>query len=267
MSRAGHRDPLIDRGQAWSALVDLAHDRAEADREIVGERDLAELPAPARRLLDTAATGGRSDRSAVVLDMEGEIKLQRWMPFVAQQVLYPGRGFVWNATVGRPWLRFTGGDAYRDGQGSLEFRLFGLVPVVRAAGPDVARSAAGRLAAETVAWAPQALLPSAGVSWRPIDDDRAAVCQEFDGHVSDVTVTVDQQGRLRELVTMRWGTPPGEEFGLHPFGGSVTSVGVVGGRTVAVEGTVGWHWGTERQDEGQFFRYRIRGLHRPGAEG
>ena len=45
----------------------------------------------------------------------------------------------------------------------------GLVPIIRAAGPDVARSAAGRAAAEAV-WVPTALLPRYGAHWCTEDD-------------------------------------------------------------------------------------------------
>ncbi|MFA9565268.1 MAG: DUF6544 family protein [Acidimicrobiales bacterium] len=66
----------------------------------------------------------------------------------------------------------------------MEFRLHGLVPVAQASGPDVARSAAGRLAAETVAWVPQALTPQAGA----VDDEHAVVKSDFAGETVDVEV-------------------------------------------------------------------------------
>ena len=55
----------------------------------------------------------------------------------------------------------------------MHFRLHGLIPVVHSSGPDIARSGAGRLAAETVAWLPQALVPQSGAQWTPIDQHRA----------------------------------------------------------------------------------------------
>ena len=147
----------------------------------------------------------------------------------------------------------------------MQFALAGLVPVVRAAGPDIARSAAGRLAAETAVWAPQALLPASGAIWRPLDENRAVVTRSLDGEATDVTVTVDDDGILRDVHVMRWGDPDGR-FGAHPFGGTVTQTAVFNAITIASAGTAGWWFGTDRQAEGEFFRYRIRDarLGRPG---
>ena len=118
---------------------------------------------------------------------------------------WAGTGFVWEASVGKRPIRFSGGDTYWRGSGSLDFRLWGTFPVARAAGPDIDRSAAGRLAAETVAWAPQALTPQMGADWRGIDDRHAVVTLPVGEDTADVTVTVDEDGRLRELSMQRWG--------------------------------------------------------------
>lgn len=112
-----------------------------------------------------------------------------------------------------------------------------------------------------MAWTPQALLPAAGVSWRAIDDNTAIVSRDLDGDTYEVTVTVDDNGVLRDLRSMRWGNPDDGESGWYPFGGSVSKVGVFNGVSIATAGTVGWWWGTDRQPEGEFFRYRILDAH------
>ena len=139
----------------------------------------------------------------------------------------------------------------------MEFRLHGRLPVVRASGPDVVRSARGRLAAETVAWLPQALTPQAGARWTGLDDQRSVVTVDAAGQPVEVEVEVDGAGRLRSLGLERWkdsARPPG----LVPFGGSVErAFTTVDGIVVAGGGTVGWDWRTPQQGEGEFFRYRI----------
>ena len=145
---------------------------------------------------------------------------------------------------------------------SMEFRLHGLIPVVRSSGPDIARSAAGRLAAETVAWLPQALVPQAGAQWTALDHRRAVVIVAHPGSTAGVEgtaveVTVDDEGRLRSCGLGRWNgsaRPPG----LEPFGGEfddefVTPEGVrLGDRC-----RVGWGWGTDGWASGQFFTAQI----------
>ncbi len=70
----------------------------------------------------------------------------------------------WALVVGGRVVRFVGADLLGPHGARMEFRLHGIVPVVRASGPDTARSAGGRLAVETVAWLPQTLTPQCGAT-------------------------------------------------------------------------------------------------------
>jgi len=219
---------------------------------------LAGLPPPAKRLLDRALPSRTPLTSTVELSMEGEIRLGgRWLDFNADQILRAGDGFVWSPVVGGRLLRFVGADVLTAHDARMEFRLHGLVPVVRAFGPDVRRSAQGRLAAETVVWLPQALTPQLGARWTPIDDERAVVTLDAAGTAVDVEVVVDDNGQIRRLGLDRWNgsaDPPRAE----PFGGSVDSTFTASnGVTIAGSGAVGWGFGTDEEADSIFFRYRI----------
>ncbi len=243
----------VDRQAAWDALAapDPSPATFAADR-------LAALPDVARRALVRALAPGVSVSRVVLLEMEGEIKLRSWVPFRARQVLRAGEGFVWEASAGRGPVRFRGGDVLWRGHGSLDFRLWGIVPVARASGPDVDMSAAGRLAAETVAWAPQALLPAFGTRWRRQDNTTATVAVPVGSDTIEVTVAIDADGLIESLVTRRWGDPDSTGmFTAIPFGGAVDEHADIDGITIASSGRVGWWWGTDRQAEGEFFRYRV----------
>jgi hypothetical protein len=219
---------------------------------------LAGLPAPARRFLGRCLPGGVPLTTAVVLEMEGEIKLgKRWMPFRADQVLRAGVGFVWRPVVGRSIVRFVGSDVLGPGAARMAFKLHGLIPVVRASGPAIARSAAGRLAGETVAWLPQALTPQAGARWRGVDGERAIVTLVAAAETIDVEVTVAADGRLDSLSLQRW-KDSAEPPGFEPFGGRVEAEHVTDdGVRIAGGGIVGWGWGSPAWEEGEFFHYRI----------
>lgn len=218
---------------------------------------LDDLPEPARRLLRTAIPAGAPLATGVVLEMTGEIRLMgRWFPFTARQILRAGVGFVWQPDVGGRILRFVGADILGPDGASMEFRLHGRIPVVRADGPDIARSAAGRLAAETVVWLPQSVTPQAGGAWRAIDAERAVVAVAVPSGTIEVEVTVDRAGRVTEIGLERWNgsaKPPA----LQPFGGTVTATRSFDAVTIAERGTVGWNWHTSAQSEGEFFRYSI----------
>lgn len=217
-----------------------------------------DLPDPARRLLSRALPAGVPLATGIELTMLGEIKLgTRWLSFRAKQVLRAGVGFVWAPVVGGRFLRFTGADALGPDGASVEFRLRGRIPVVRATGPDVVRSARGRLAAETVAWLPQALTPQLGARWAEVDADRASVTIDAAGQPTEVEVEVDASGQLTGLALQRWNDsakPPA----LGAFGGSVHGLFTTAeGVAIADGGSVGWDWGTARQTDGEFFHYTV----------
>lgn len=219
---------------------------------------VAGLPEPARRFLLHVLPAGVPLANRVELEATGTIRLgSAWWPFRSTQTLTAGEGLVWSARVRRGPMVVKGADSYRDGAGTMDFRLFGLVPVARASGPDVDRSAAGRLAAETLVWLPQAATPQAGATWSPVDEQRATVTLATPAGPIEVTPTVDDEGRVVAVAMRRWSdaaTPPAE----RPFGGSITTEHVTAeGVRIAGEGGIGWGWGTDEWDEGEFFRFRI----------
>jgi hypothetical protein len=138
--------------RTWRSL------KVEPKKEVFAEAMVADLPAPARRYLCHAIILGAPLYSWAVLRMSGKIKPGQdspWMPFTAQQILTPRRGFVWKARASAGPLFLDAADHYAQGEGRMRIALFGLAPVVNAAGPELSRSALGRLLAESI------LLPSA----------------------------------------------------------------------------------------------------------
>ena len=136
----------------------------------------------------------------------------------------------------------------------------GLLPVMRASGPDVTRSAAGRAAAEAV-WVPTSLLPRFGVEWSVGDD--GAICARYGlgGEALEVGMLLDDDSMIRSVRFERWGDPDGSgTFGAHIFGGEFTAHGDFGGMRIPTEGRLGWHYGTERWPDGEFFRFRVTDL-------
>jgi hypothetical protein len=129
--------------------------------------ELEGVPELARRFLLAAIAPGTPLAVSARLGMRGSIKLGgRWLTFRAREVLSPHRGFAWAARLGGVMV---GSDRYSDGRGAMNWSLLGLIPVVRADGGDVSRSAAGRGSGEAV-WVPTALLPRFGVTWTVADD-------------------------------------------------------------------------------------------------
>ncbi|MFC3984517.1 DUF6544 family protein [Streptosporangium jomthongense] len=219
--------------------------------------EVAELPAPVRRHLVGAIAPGTPLAMAVRLRMRGSIKIRRWLPFRARQILAPHRGFVWTARVA---ALITGSDHYAAGHGGMDWKVAGLVPLVHAEEGDVSRSAAQRAGAEAC-WAPTALLPRFGATWWADDDTHIGVSHSVDGETVRTCYELTADGRIRSFVFDRWGDPDNTgSWGWHPFGGEITAWATFGGVTVPSAGRVGWFFGTGRWAEGEFFRYRITDL-------
>lgn len=205
------------------------------------------LPAPAQRYLRHAIAEGTPLAGSVELEMAGRFRTgasSPWMNMQGHELLNPPRGFVWHATMGRGMLRIHGHDLLAEGHGEMVFRLWNMLPVVHEEGPEVARSAAGRLGFESI-WIPSALLPAFGAVWEPIDQARAAVTLQIYGRPVRMVVVVDGSGALVRVVGDRWNassTPPRmETFGTSGLGMEQT----FGGYTIPTKAIAGWNPGAE----------------------
>jgi len=240
--------------RAWATLEPAAGPRERFRPELVQA-----LPEPARRYFLHAIRVGTPLAEAVELEMGGTMRLRPgwpWLPLRARELLAPPRGFVWEATVGWLPLSFSGADCYREDAGSTRFRLFGLLPIVRAAGPDVSRSARGRLAGEAI-WNPASLLPQRGVVWEPRDGGSARATLTVDGEPVRLTLAITPEGGLRSVMLERWGnqTETGR-YAAIPFGVEVLEEGEFHGYTVPRRLRGGWWYGSERCFD--FFHPEIR---------
>jgi hypothetical protein len=217
-----------------------------------------DLPEPARRWLRHAVALGTPLGGATELRMHGSIRLGTWRRFTARQVLAPPDGYIWAATARVFGLPVVGYDRLSSGTATMRWRLLGVIPVMTAAGPEIARSAAGRLAAEVV------LAPTAfrGATWtageRP---DTVVGLWRIGGDEQRVEVHIGVNGMVRGVLIQRWGRPPGAPYGQYPFGVTVEAERTFGRITIPSMVRAGWWWGTDRQDDGEFFRAEITAAH------
>ncbi|BAY11694.1 DUF6920 family protein [Calothrix sp. NIES-2098] len=255
------------------AFIALVINKIKADREIdriwrslkavpaalaFTEDMVAELPAPVQRYFLHAIAPGTPLASSVSLQMSGSFRMLQdkpWMPMQAQEIISALKGFVWKAVIGRGLSQFVGADYYTNGSGRMRFFLGGLIPIVNAHSPDLARASIGRFAGELI-WLPSALLPQRGVSWQVIDENTIQASFKIDGEPITLTLNIDADGKLLKLSVPRWGehTEDGS-FAYIPFGGVVQAEKTFGGFTIPCQMGVGWWFGTDRYSE--FFRATI----------
>jgi hypothetical protein len=218
--------------------------------------ELNVLPAPAQRMLRAAIASRTPLASGVRLRMHGEIKLKTWLPFTAEEVIVWPHGFLWSATVRQNGMPIHGFDGLVNGMGAMRWKLFGLISVLSASGPDITRSAAGRLAAETI-WLPSVLCRH-DVTWIAPDPRHGCARLTIAGETVEPAFEIDDGGQVKSVVMRRWGDPEKAGFGYHAFGGVVEQRASFEGFTIPTRLRVGYHVGTDKfESHGEFIRITI----------
>jgi hypothetical protein len=223
----------------WRAL-DRSADQAAWERLIAGQAGesrtfnasmTAGLPEPAQRYFNFTIAQGTPLRTALEIDMTGDIGLGSkdtpgYRDMTARQILAPPRGLVWKLKTGP----ISGSDGVLPDQSWTRFWLFGLIPIVRANGPDHHRSAFGRVVAEAAFWAPASLLPGDFVRWETIDENSARAVVTFGSLEQAVDVAVDEAGAPTRVVIQRWSNANAERvYREQPFGGYLSEFHEFGG--------------------------------------
>lgn len=168
--------------------------------------DVADVPAPVRGYFATVLEEGQPLVHTVELEQRGEFRLGgrdgSWKPMTAtQHYTVDPPGFLWDADIKMvPWVPVRVVDAYEFGSGSLRAMLLSALPVAESEpSPAMNEAELQRYLGEAV-WFPTALLPSAGVTWKGIDDQSARAVIEDHGNRASLVFHFDEEG-LVERVT------------------------------------------------------------------
>ena len=217
---------------AWKSL------RASAlqDMGIFDPAMVDGLPEPARRYFLYTIGEGVPLRTVAEIEMDGEIGLgdnadPRYLAMRGHQIIAPPQGFVWKVDAGSGLMSLSGSDGFDGSRSWVRFWLLSFIPVVREGGnPDHARSAFGRVIAESVFFAPAALLPREGVEWEGISPDTARATVSYRDMVQSVDISVDEEGQPHTVVIPRWSNAnPQKEYRVQPFGGRLSEFRQFGG--------------------------------------
>lgn len=243
-----------------TATVALDRLRVPADPGGFTPAEVDGVDEPVRRYLMAAIAPGTPLARAAQLEMTGTIRLgNRWVPFRSTEVLAPLHGYRWPAVAA--WGMLRGSDTYYDGEATMLWKLLGVIPVIRARGPELSRSAAGRAAAEAV-WVPTALLPRYGTRWRAVSDEHLIADVPIAGQRIAVHIRLTPEAHVRSVHLDRWTKADGTgDYGWHPFGADITKTQTFAcGLTMPAQGVGGWFHETDRWLHGQFMRYEIHDL-------
>jgi len=104
-----------------------------------------------------------------------------------------------------------------DGRGSMRWKLFGILPIISASGPDITRSAAGRINSESI-WLPSVLCDQK-IRWTESDASHARARFTAHSEAAEIDCLIDENGKLKAVSMARWGNPEGTASHCVKFGG------------------------------------------------
>lgn len=165
----------------------------------VCDADLAHLPPPVQRYLRACGVVGQPHVHSLHARMHGRIRSgprSRWMSLVAEQYNTVGpvaRLFYFDASM--LGLPIQGYHRYVDGAASMVVRALGLVPLVRADGPDLTRAETVTVLNDLCVLAP-ATLVSPAIDWTPVDARTARARFTNAGHAIEAALSFDARGDL-----------------------------------------------------------------------
>lgn len=183
--------------QFSSRIADLGR-RLIATQHSIGP-DQASIPPVIR---DFALRNGGQVGGPIVVSMiqAAEMRLSVDQPFfsLAASQLSGTRipGFAWQAKgMMSGFILLQVFDSYVDGEGALEVRIAGSIPVAGSRGPETDKGEAMRYLAE-LPWNPDAMLNAARLTWRVIDALSVEVAMDTTGGVARVILGLDEGGDI-----------------------------------------------------------------------
>jgi hypothetical protein len=203
----------------------------------------AGVPAVLRRYLDRALPGGASVPRRVRIGQTGTIRLKpggRELRFTAvEEFAVREVAFSWRARFSLlPLVSLRVVDGYAAGEGRLEARLFGLVPVMRARGKEISEGEVYRYLAE-LPWVPQAMLANPRLEWRDLDAQAVEVATRVGSARPAVRLEFDEAG---DIVRTRCDARPYREDGRRsrPWAGTFSDHAVACGVRIPTRAEVRW---------------------------
>jgi len=195
------------------------------------------------------------EASGVRLRQRGEIRLapgRSWLPFEAEQHIRADvPAFRWTARVRMaPLLNVAVVDAYEDGRGRLDARLWRVLPLARGRGPTIDRGELLRYLAE-LPWCPLAYVGNPWLRLQAEDATHLRVgATDSTGDVS-VRLTVGPEGDVLNAYTADRPRTVGTTCVATPWRGTFSDHRLLGGLRIPWHAVVAWEL-----DDGPFECFR-----------
>ena len=205
-------------------------------------RDPVEIPELMRAFALRGLAGRDGMPRAVRLTQEAEmLRGEDWSPLVARQhiaIAEPGFAWVaeqpgWPVPAVRVIDRFTGGN------GLLEVRLFGSIPLARVEGSDADVGEAMRYLVE-LPWVPDAILSNQSITWRQVDANAIEAELSLSSRPAIVRYRFDDAGNVEKISAKDRPDVSSGETVLREWRGLFSDYAEINGRRIPRAAEVGY---------------------------
>ncbi|HYU76320.1 MAG TPA: DUF6544 family protein [Ktedonobacteraceae bacterium] len=224
-------------------VVALLQRGEQAQPVLITDAHLNRLPEVVQRYLRYAQVVGKESIRTVRAGQKGMYRTQpgkRWFPMVAEQyVTTKPPAFLWHMTSQLfPLVSISVTDRFSAGHGNLRVKLWSLITMGNARGPEMDEGELQRYLAE-VAYYPTACLSDA-IEWQTIDDSSVKATIRQQGITASAVLHVDGQGQLTHVTTERYMEEHGR-YRLEPWSGQYSEYKEVDGMRIPTRFEVTWH--------------------------
>lgn len=146
--------------------------------------------------------------------------------------------FSWEANIKVSAVPVKVCDRLVDGKGELEARLFGVIPVAKATGPELLRGELLRYLAE-LPWYPIAIINQPLIQWQQVSDSKLIGTLEIDGVKASVEYTFED-GLIKSIYVPDRGMTVGSKSIPTPWVGKFSKYQRVGHMMIPTYGEVSW---------------------------
>lgn len=176
--------------------------------ELITASDLHHLPPPVATWLEKSGVIGTPQVHHVWVSQSSEMRMspekERWNRAISEQVFNADDpAFTWKVKMKMgPLNIIRGKDVFEQGNGMMNIRLFGLIPVVDASGPKIDEGSIQRFLGE-MAWFPQAALKPY-ITWEQVDAHTAKAVIESHGTRGEGTFYYNSEGDFIKFTALRY---------------------------------------------------------------
>jgi len=214
----------------------------KVQKDLITQAEIQNLPQPVQRFLEYSGVIGTPRITQATIEQTGFFKIapdKPWVPFTATQVCnIPEASFEWKVRMKMaPLMIVKGKDALKGGCGSMKIKLFGLIPLVNAKGPEIDQGAMTRYLGETI-WFPQAFLDD-HIRWEAIDSVSAKAIFTIAEKSVEGIFHFDVLGPVTSFTCDRYASE-GKELVLTPWQCPVDEYKVFNGIQIAAKARAIW---------------------------